>query len=505
MRGQEGATVDGGKSVAALRSVVHALVEAGDGAGGGGGGKPPVATLRAAGSVVEASGLTGVSIAATAGVRISTVAAAASSPSSPPRAPPHGLILDAGPKQPVVIAGGVISGDASVNGSGSSGGLDLSGGGRIRLLVGGTATSNSDEITAIEVFPKAGGGAAVVKLAVEDLVVGAGDHALVLTVGSPAVGAAAVRPARGARVATTAGALDLEAPGGVNIDGREGPVNVSSGDSVDLHAWGGARLRLGGNRSSSGGGDAARGEGILLEAPGGSLRAGVSEGVLIDSGTARLRVSAEQGAAIHGGVNGASVRGRGDVAVVGEEGHLTLYGGGGAGLRAGGGDSTGVGAGAEVDLPVGGQEVRIFAPGSIALDAPLVRLGGDRSGGGRGGRGGGGSAGAGVATTIAAEGALELHASAGLRVVGGGRGGVTVHASNGGRLGTGAGAVAGGELSLTSGDADASGGSVELVVGHIRSQGHVYDGGTTHGEERRGGEEGSTEGGHEGQDADGRP
>jgi hypothetical protein len=104
-----------------------------------------------------------------------------------------------------------------------------------------------------------------------------------------------------------------------------------------------------------------------------------------------------------------------------------------------------------VDLPAGGREVRIAAPRSIALDSPLVILGG----GGRGGTG------AGATTTVAAAGALELRAPAGLRAVGGG-GGVTVRAASD--------SDEGGELSLTSGG-DVSGGTAQLIVGHSHSRG----------------------------------
>ena len=185
-----------------------------------------------------------------------------------------------------------------------------SGGSRIRLRVGGVS-DNEEEITAIEVIPKwsASSGkqaGAIVRLAAEEIVVGTGDDSLLLTAAAAAVpasvdGTVTSTGTKGhpARIAAGTGQLHLEAPSGIAIDGREGPVRVSATAGIDVRAGGGARLRLGG-ASGPGGIGALEGEGVLLEAPGGSLRTSVNGGVEVRSGTAKMRVSSEFGAAIDG-------------------------------------------------------------------------------------------------------------------------------------------------------------------------------------------------------------
>ena len=157
IRGQEGATLDAGDGSAAVKGS-SVLMEAGGGyaLGGNREGVAAVATstLKASSSVVEASGATGVSISAPAGVSISsggddgggggvTVASAAGvtlSSAGGTNGAGTGIVLDAGKteggaRRGVVIAGGVLSGNSNGDSKAGSSGLDVSGGSRIRLRV----------------------------------------------------------------------------------------------------------------------------------------------------------------------------------------------------------------------------------------------------------------------------------------------------------------------------------------------------------------------------------
>ena len=122
------------------------------------------------------------------------------------------------------------------------------------LLEGG----DDDEVTAIEVLPKGGGGGAIVSFNAEDLIVGVGEEALTFTSGAP-VGTKGAPRGRAPRISTGVGELHLEAPSGVRVDGRAGPVIILAAAGVDVRAGGGARLRLGGAGGGIGASDVGPG------------------------------------------------------------------------------------------------------------------------------------------------------------------------------------------------------------------------------------------------------